>query len=174
MTDRFYPVLTPDAILAIERIARLYEGDKMYLNYPECPYAQNIKDIFQGTAMYHDFDSHALDEIPTADNILVTINKLHKELAEYGEKIKNSSDASASDQNTYFRLSVMLIEKLANLREGVSKISEVEKFYAEVISILDKVLTTEQRSIVLERLKGIIHDDSKQGDAAPEAGVSNS
>lgn len=161
MTEFFYPSLSAESIALFIKIKNIYANNPTYFDSSECPYPQELIEVYKGTAAYHDFDSHAIDEVPSADNILAAVNKLNKELADYGRDQKYGEGVTASDRNTYFRLSVAMIEKLITLREKISGIAEFERFSEETINIMDRVLTTEQKSVVLDKLKGIIKDESR-------------
>ena len=159
MSDLYYPEINEHHII---QIAKLYESNPNYFTASECPYSKGIVEIFTGGAKYHDFDTH-MPDIPDSDSIVSQVNQLSKELKEYGRSIMNDEQTSASDRNTYFRLSVALLEKLVDIREKITNIRDYENFAVEVLDIMDVVLDADQRAKVVQRLEGFI--------TAPEKGT---
>ena len=129
-----------------------YEQDPEYFSRPECPYAQDIKDIFTGQTAVQYFDTHMESvTLESDDDIQKEINDVYSKLKNYWDEVK-ISDKSA-DTNTFFRVSTSLLEKLVDLRERMSKIKQVNSFISEVMQIMDEVLSSDQRNEVTERLK---------------------
>lgn len=152
----YYPPLNEGDIT---KIIKLYEVHPNYFERPECPYSDEVKAAFKKTGKVHDFDTHDMDDVPASDSLLTQINQLSKELKVYGQSISNSEDTSPSDRNTYFRLSVTLLEKLVDIKEKVGKIVEYELFTNEVLDIMDKILSTDQRSEVMARLEKFVEPE---------------
>jgi hypothetical protein len=154
MSDFHYPVINEKDITLI---ARLYEANPTYFDTPECPYSQDIKDIYKGTAKYHDFDTHIDNsEIPSSDTLISQINELMTQLKSFGKNIEDSEEASAQDRSTYFRLSATLIEKLLDMREKVCNIKDYELFVNEILDIMDRICTADQRQEIMDRLQKFV------------------
>ena len=116
MTERFYPNLDEKSI---KLIMDLYETDPSYFDDDKCPYGQTIKDLFKGESKVLDFISHTSTDIDDSkilsdEDILMEINGLHTKLKEYWDDVKDS--AKATDKNTFFRVSVSLLERIVDLR----------------------------------------------------------
>lgn len=159
----FYPELKERDFVII---AKLMESNKDYLTRKECPYGSKTKDILQGVSKHQDYDKGGIElntEVPEATAIIAQINSLASELQDYGRIIRTSDDATPSDRNTYFRLSVTLMEKLLDLKEKAAKISEYELFVATVLDLMDKVLDTNQRNVVMDRLAKFAAGNSPDG-----------
>lgn len=157
--DRFYPKVV-DQQRDFVLIGRLYEADPGYFADPKCPYAQDLKDIFMKKAKYHDFDTHDKNKVPETDTLMAQINTLNNELKSYGQSINSDETTSASDRNTYFRLSVTLMEKLIDMKERIDKIAEVEIFTTAVLDIMDKELSPDQRETIMSKLKSLVKPES--------------
>lgn len=153
--EHFYPVIA-DKQRDFVLIGRLYEANPGYFSDPKCPYPQDIKDIFQKKAKYHDFDSHDKNKVPETDTLMAQINTLNSELKSYGQSINEDETTSASDRNTYFRLSVTLLEKLIDMKERIAKIAEVEIFITAVLDVMDKELSPDQRAAIMSRLESLV------------------
>ena len=132
---------------------RIYESNPGYLDDPECPYSQDLKDLFRGTAKVHDFTSHGPAEIPDGDRLNWMINELQRQLSAYSDFIDNNEEATASDRNTYFRISTMLLEKSIEQREKVMNIKQYEVFQTFLLDFMDKEMNVDQRSLFMEKIK---------------------
>jgi len=148
-----YPVLDEKPL---RQISQLYEYNPNLFNRPDCPYSDFIKQLFCGELKTNDFDSHAADM--SDDELTANINDLHKRLTDYWEDVKDS-DKSA-DKNTYFRLSVTLMEKLVSLKEKMQNLRSVDQFMASVMGIMDDILNADQRTEVMTRLEKFSKDGS--------------
>lgn len=153
----FFPVIDwPKLLLAIS----LYKqnGDS-YLNHPNCTYPPELKELIRGKVSDNprtnvEVASDKEAKLPTSDELLNNLSSLASLLEEFGQTIKNNSqDITPAERNTYFRVSIGLIEKLVSMREKVSKVKEYENFTRQVVEIFDKHLTKDQRSVIIGQLK---------------------
>ena len=149
MSD-FYPPLPEKEMRLIQTLSA---SNPEYFNHPDCPYAQDTKDLFMGETQvkYFDKPETSATRIASDDQIAEEINDVYSKLKDYWSEVK-SSDKSA-DKNTFFRVSTSLLDKLVELRERMSKIKKVNSFIGETLSILDEILTPDQRNEVMDRLK---------------------
>ena len=145
-----YPALDTKSI---NLIIQLYESFPDYFDSPDCPYPDTIKDLFRGELAYLDFDSHDTKSSNplTDDEIIKNISDIHSKLQNYWNDVKNSD--KGSDKNTFFRVSVALLEKLVSLRKEMSGIKHANQFIAETMTIMEDVLSADQRNEVMERLE---------------------
>lgn len=179
MPEKFYyPIFSEKNLAAIWA---LYQGaPKEYLTDSSCPYLESTKKFFsdlyeekeqreedsstpdEAIAMARalamtkyltkEEEDPDLDPRPmTDDETIIEINSIYRQIKDYGDAVK-FSDKSA-DKNTYFKLSVSLLERMITMKEKMSNIKAVDTFTSGVISIMEDILTTEQRIIVRERLK---------------------
>lgn len=150
MTNRHYPELNEKDL---KLIIRIYEDDPDYFDDENCPYDSEIKEFFKGEASVHYFDTHgsAASKPPSDDDILAQVTALYDRLNEYWNDVKDSENSS--DKNTYFRVSVSLMERLTTLKEKMSNLKNVNTFMAEVLQIMDEILTPDQRNEIMKRLE---------------------
>lgn len=149
MSTYHYPPLNEAQIKLILSLFATYPD---YFDVPGCPYSDEIKELFKGESKVLDFESHQTAAKDLSDDqILQEISDLHQKLKDYWDEVK-TSDKSA-DKNTFFRVAVALLERIVNLREQMSNLSQVNVFIDEVLRIMEQVLTPDQRSEVTERLK---------------------
>lgn len=149
--DNFYPVLDAEAIKSINTIIMLYESNTSF--FEGSPYPQRVIDLFKGRLKHHDFDRPEVgNELPSDDNVIAQINRLSKDLSDYGREVQ-TGDASASDKNTYFRLATTLLEKLVDLKERAVNVKEYSMFITVVLDAIDRELDTDQRNQFLRAIE---------------------
>lgn len=154
MSSNFYPAL-PTQLL--KQVMDLYENNPEYFSDPECPYDQRIKDLFTCTNPVNDFDSHAHVSKPMGETDLQQeIADLYEGLKTYGETAKTSDNAS--DRNTYFRLSVGLLEKIVELKERLIYIQNVNTFIETVLDAMGDILNPDQRNEFTARVSKLTAD----------------
>jgi len=150
MQERFYPPLDEKSIKIIQK---LYEADPEYFSDDRCPYQDSTKALFTGTSAVFDFASHTSErsEPVTDEDILNEINDLHAKLKEYWDDVKDSE--KAGDKNTFFRVSVSLLERIVDLKTKASTLSNMNSFIQEVMNCMQEILTVDQRNEVIARLE---------------------
>lgn len=145
----------PLPVKEINLILQLYASNPDYFN--NSPYPENIKSLFIHGSEARFFDSHSSStsngpvDVLSDEQMLQEINVLYSQLKEYGNEALISD--KGSDKNTFFKVSVSLLEKMVSLREKVSNIQQVNQFVNEILNILGDVLTVDQRNEVMARLQ---------------------
>ncbi len=146
---RFYPVLQEKELRLVQQ---LIDHDPGYLHDPTCPYAEDIKKILRPKSAEQESLAQMSGPAAVADaEIMKEINGLYTRLKDYWLEVKDS-DKSA-DKNTFFRVSTTLLEKIIELRERMSNLSQVNAFTSEVLTIMEEIMTPDQRNVVEERLR---------------------
>lgn len=158
-TDRYFPSLSEEAINDIEIVRRLMEDDPHYLDDPECPYSDNIRDFLLSISVKGAGQRGEGSRIPGADDLVEEILDFRRQLDEIGERARGMTDPAVT--NTYFRLRAALLEKTLELRERAARVKEVQEFQRIVIGFLDDECTPDQRTKLMNRLDdymGITND----------------
>ncbi len=152
---RFYP---PLAEKDLRLISQLVQADPEYLTGKECPYSKDVihllmRGLGQSGAREEatTSESYSTSELTTDAEISNEINNLYHRLQDYWQEVKNSD--KSTDKNTFFRVSTSLLEKIVELREKMSNVGQVNSFISTILSIMDELLTPDQRSEVEERLR---------------------
>lgn len=141
MQDHYYPPIDEGKILVAVRLA---SEDATYLSNPNCPYSDKLKDVLGGVRDAEDVRT---------DGLVAEIRELRKQLKDRGDKLDG---AEASEVNTYFRLSAVLIEKLITLEEKAAGIHQVKAFTEAVMRVMEDVLDADQRGTVLDHLRSTL------------------
>ena len=157
MTIYKYPQLVDETSLNF--IIEMYKDNPDY--FDNSPYPQKIIDMFKGSGMERDFDTHTdVDKkILTGADTETELNDLYSKMKAYWVQVKDS-DKSA-DKNTYFRVSTTLMEKLVELQERMSNVNKFNTFMNEVLAIMDQVCDADQRNEIMERLQQFKTGDKK-------------
>lgn len=148
---RFYPELDEAPLKVIKQ---LFDEDKTFFDGADCPYSSDVKAMFKLSDVERDFDQGIdMNLMDNEDQIMKEINALYNHLQEFGKAMRDSD--TASEKNTYFKLSTTLLEKLISMKERVTNISKVNQFTETVLQILEEEISVDDRTKVIDRLKNI-------------------
>lgn len=164
MSERHYPEITDHAAWALKTILTLASEDVMYLRDPDCPYDAQIKNIFDRAIAHQRLVERAegedkQEEKPPAppvseEEIDATLaSDLHSvfvELKDYGKRI---AVGDQTEKMAYFRTATSLLERLVNARERALGVKQIKDFQDTVLNIMEEVLTPDQRTDVMDRLR---------------------
>lgn len=156
-TDYLYPDITPQTLKLIE-IMRL-----TYLEHPDyfehSPYPQEVERHFRSW-----FQTPVT---ATGGNLGATVqgllgedrwDALYRETVELYTSLKAAkpSSANGSEAMSYFRTITGLMDKIVSHQERALGIKQVHEFHQTVMSIMENVLTEQQRDKVMKELKDAI------------------
>ncbi len=158
MTEKYFPALNEKNMKVV---AQLYSEDSEYFDDPICPYSEETKDIFKAAnpaSDYFDVDGGELINISEFDE-----DRLLKEVGALWGLLQDQKDMAksetASERNTYFRMSTALLEKVVSLREKCMNLKKMHEFSDAVLEAMDEYLDAEQRTAVMEKLKKILEGE---------------
>ena len=151
MDERYYPDITEDQLWPFSIVKRQLEEDPDYLDDPECPYSGDIRRFFGKvpTEDSGETTKASVDDI----NFESEVSKLYKQLKEFGDGLETGD---TSEKNTYFRLSVSLLKDILDLKERAAGLNHFKEFTDAVLQIMGDILTPDQRTRVMNRLRDII------------------
>lgn len=162
MAQRYYPQINPQAIRQVLDFCR---ADPGYIDDPSCPYPLHVKALFKkeeksstkqsentappAKAPDVDFSNLGLEE---------ELRDVYQKLQDYGATLSKTpgEDDETSAKNTYFRLSVSLLEKIIDLRKDLDYIKNINQFIEAVVDGLGEVLTTDQRNEFMAQLSPLL------------------
>ena len=149
--SRYYPPLNEDDIKLVKQ---LFDENNSFFDDPDCPYSDEVKSLFTITDVMGDFDENFdLDLMNSDEYVMKEINSLYSHLQKYGQTMRESD--TASEKNTYFKLSTTLLEKIISMKERVSNIKQVTEFTETVLQILEDEVSVDDRTRVIERLRNV-------------------
>jgi hypothetical protein len=155
MQPKYFPNVSEDQILLINRVIRSISENKDYLSDPKCPYTQPVKDFFakQMRLAGNGGESQDLFEGDEVVAIERQIQKLLNDLEAYGNSL-NADDSSEKLQ--YFKTKNSLLEKLLSNLERASNLKQINEFRSIVIQFMDEVLTKDQITTFMQRIDGVL------------------
>ena len=146
----YYPNISEDQILLINRVQRSLDENPKYLD--EAPYSQIIKDFFKKTAVQA-ATSPNLFQGETVDDVTEQVKKLMNDLEYFGSQLGN---ADQSEKLQYFKTKTTLLEKLITQLERTSNLKQINEFRSIVIQFMDEVLTKDQITDFMKRIDGVL------------------
>lgn len=152
MQDKYYPNISEDQILLVNRVFRILEDNPDYLKDPKCPYTPVVKDFFtnRGAVAAGAVDLFEGDEIVAIDK---QIQKLMNDLETYGQGL---GPGDSSEKLQYFKTKNSLIEKLLTNKERITNLKQINEFRSIVIQFMDEILDKDQKTIFMKRIDGVL------------------
>lgn len=148
MSERFYPQIASDQLQPLQIVRRLMKSDPGYLDDSECPFDEDTKEFLRSIC---GIAAATSGEAPAVfDDLNAEVARLYKELTDFGQKVGKDDNAQ---QNTYFRLSGSLLEKLIELKERAIGIKFYEQFTNTTLQIMEDELPPDRRTSVIARMK---------------------
>jgi len=148
----FYPKIREDEILKLNVVVKSLEKDPTYLDHPDCPYPDTVKDFFRKQAAPVEVeDLFGGDE---EKEILIDrqVEQLINDLEAFSKQLTN---ADHSEKLQYFKTKTTLLEKLVTMRERVFNLKELNEFRGTILAFMDEVCTKDQVTELMKRLDGI-------------------
>ncbi|KQS84270.1 hypothetical protein [Rhizobium sp. Leaf383] len=152
MQPKYFPNITEDQILLMNRVTRSIAENPEYLNDPKCPYTQTVKDYFTQQVA----QTSAVPDLFEGDDVVAIerqIQKLINDLEVYGQSL---GAGDASEKLQYFKTKNSLIEKLLSNMERVTNLKLINEFRSVVIQFMDEILTPDQITIFMQRIDGVL------------------
>lgn len=169
MQDISYPSLRIGVLRALQDLKRHYTVDPEIFQRSDCPYdsdvravleeilkVETVEKIVEKRVVHESAGSGKRGPRPKlglneADQELVS-NELSDLLDELKKMNDPDKDLDQSAKLAVFKLKVAIIESIVKLRERVLNIKRLAGFEAVVISILDDLVSEDDREVFLERI----------------------
>jgi hypothetical protein len=178
MSERHYPYIDALVGWALHTAVTLTIEDREYLTDPECPYDPKTKQFVNEVVSFRQ-GWQVMAEKPTEekqpstpvsedeiDSTLASdLHSVFRELKDYGKGI------AASDQTermAYFRTATSLLERLVNARERALGVKQIKDFQDTVLTIMEEVLSPDQRTDVMDRLRSVLARSAAADDDATD------
>ena len=166
MTDGIYfPKLNEKNI---KIVAKLYEENEGFFEQEGCPYSPETIKIFKMKDAAPDFDKTAIEFVEAlehdgeklsemdVDQVISEVDGLWAQLKQQGNDMQTSDNAS--ERNTYFRLSVTLLEKVMALKEKAFNQKKMFAFTHAVLTVMEEEMSPDQRTAVMTKLRSVLDD----------------
>lgn len=157
----FYPPCPNegDVTFLLETVIRHLQEDDHYLDDIECPYGPELRMLLQSIAPKvvdpNDMVGRA-EVLEDADPDEDRWAFLDREVQELYQSLKtqsnNLTNSTSAEKMSYFRTATSLLEKLVSLQERTVGLKRIAEFHDTVMTIMDDVLTPDQRTTVMDKL----------------------
>lgn len=169
MQDISYPSLRIGVLRALQDLKRHYTVDPEIFQRSDCPYDSDVRavleEILKVETVERIVEKRVVHEsagsgkrgprpkmgLSEADQELVS-NELTELLDELKKMNDPDKDLDQSAKLAVFKLKVSIIESIVKLRERVLNIKRIAGFEAVVISILDDLVSEDDREVFLDRI----------------------
>lgn len=153
-TMPFYPTIRDEIVVALNAIAQNLVQDPGYLDHPECPYGDPLKNFFRSRLETR--SGPVIDIFAGEDELIVLdtqIIKVINDLEAFGNKLTGEEVA---EKMAYFRTKTSLIEKLVNMREKLANLKEINDFRSIILDFMNETCTKDQITLLMHRLDGVL------------------
>lgn len=158
MSDEFfYPNVKEDLFLPLKVAVQNAKRDPAYLEHPDCPYPPKIKafinDLITPTAQEGapaTSGSTFLDPgVDSTEVLLKELDRLYTDLMSFRSTLNGMEP---NEKATFFKTSMSLLEKIANLKERGLNMKEMADFQRSVITVLEEHFDDKNRESVIQAL----------------------
>lgn len=150
----FPPQLPTGAAFALALILQRMEEDPEFLDF--APYPDEDLEVLQSFRP-------ATEEVEDVSGegkwsrLERESNNLFKMLTDFSKTLNNKD---SSETMAYFRTATSLMEKIISLQERTANLKQVSKFHDTVLLIMEDVMSPDQRTQVMDRLKAAMESDT--------------
>lgn len=148
--EAFYPEITEDQLWPFLIVKRLLQENPDLFDDPKCPYNEGIRGFFASIPLGDDTSVEGEISEVLVEDLEEEASRLYQELKKFGQSLEAGD---TSERNTYFRLSVSLLEKILELKERAVGLKNVKHFTDTVLQIMEDILTPDQRTKIMDRLQ---------------------
>jgi hypothetical protein len=153
MSD-FPPQLPAGSAFALSLILQRLEEDPEFLDFAPYP-AEDLEVLAAFRPSSED------EEVVTGEGKWSRLeresNNLFKLLTDFSKTLNNKD---SSETMAYFRTATSLMEKIISLQERTANLKQVSKFHDAVLLIMEDVMSPDQRTQVMDRLKSAMESDT--------------
>ncbi len=149
--EPFYPTISSSMMVPFRAVMTLMEQDPRYLDRPECPYSNDVKDILRryaqkGGVKADKVIEKTLQNHDDLDRELVEVfNELHS--------IQNSlGEMDPKDKVQWMKAVVSVLDKIITLRERNFDGKKLSEFQRVVLAFLEEIMEPSQRTEFVNRL----------------------
>lgn len=170
MSHHHYPEFTEHAEWTVNMIFKLALEDSTYLTDKECPYSDETKALILRAVKFKvDTGQPPPPQVPSRpvtedlidSSLDIDLYTVFEELKAYGKTIGSSDQ---TERMAYFRTATSLLERLVGARERALGIKQVRDFQNSVLTIMEEVMSPDQRTSVMDRLRSVLARQSNDDD----------
>jgi hypothetical protein len=140
----YYPAFPEKEVWALKVMKQSLEEDPDYFNHPDCPYGDDLKAVFDVVRVTQ------TSSVGNVDELEAEVTVLFEELKEFGGDLEKTD---VSERMAWFRTRTSLLEKILDIKKEAAGVKQVQEFQNRVLGILEDVMTPDQRTEIMQRLK---------------------
>lgn len=149
MSSDLYPQIEPSAFTRIKLVAQMVEDDPTWLDKPECPYSEGMKEFFRGRK---GTKTTTVAEIEGDLDLASETLELYRTLKSFGNEL-NGSDPK--EFMAWIKLAASVQEKLLSMEERAMNVKRQKAFEAAVFAALE-VLEPHERTAFRDKLEAVV------------------
>lgn len=155
----YYPDLDHETILPVKIAVENAKQDDSYLE--DAPWDEEITTFIRklaGEAVEAHTDSALLQNNGSEKwkTIEAEAASLYEDLREFGREL---STEDHTEKMSFYRTSTQLLEKIVSINERAMGLRHVAEFQDEIMAIMEDILSPDQRTEVMSRLRSITQQD---------------
>ena len=157
----YYPACPEgiDLSFFLGTIIKHLEENPDYLDDPECPYEDDTRKILLRLVPKGNIKNR-IKEIQTLDPEEDRWEFLDREVQSLYNDLKKQAEvlgtSTSSEKMSYFRTATSLLEKLVSLQERTVGLKRIGEFHTTVMEVMDDILSPDQRTTVMKKLEDAI------------------
>jgi hypothetical protein len=157
--DPFYPPLPETVHLPLKVAIQHTRANSAYLDNPNCPYPQKIKDLLREIAGSKPGGAGEVETTflePGADSfeaMLKELDRLYTDLKAFRNTV---GTMEPNEKATFFKTTMSLLEKIATLKGSIYNMKEMADFQKTVITVMEQHLNPEDHKQIIEALHGYL------------------
>ncbi len=152
MSSDLYPNIDQAAFTRIKLISQMVEDDPTWLDHPDCPYSESIKDFFRARVAKTKASLEQVREIEGELDLEAETEQLYRSLRSFGADLK---EGDPKEFLAWMKLSVTVTDKLLSLTERTFNVRRQKAFEAAVFAALE-VLSPTERTAFRDKLEAAI------------------
>lgn len=153
-----FPSIDAKTLVPLRIIQAELAQNPDFLDDPECPYSPELKQFLSLLKPKNDPKEPEKPRFLGAQGDKWSI--LEAEAAKLYDDLRSFSTAigkeDVAERMSYFRTATSLLEKIVSINERAVGLKHIHDFQQTVLQVMDDVLTPDQRTTVMQRLRATI------------------
>lgn len=152
MNPKYFPNISEDQVLLINRVMRSLVENPDYLNDPKCTYSAPIREFFAK----HTKTVVGVQDLFEGDEVVAVERQVQKLINDLEQFANQLTTDDTSEKLQYFKTKTTLLEKLLTHLERAANLKQINEFRSIVIQFMDEVLDKDQITKFMQRIDGVL------------------
>lgn len=161
--DPFFPPIPEGVVMPVKVIMQHMKTNPNYLDHVTCPYPPKLKEFLKsvcgsggggGSGEVGGGETTFLGQgADKFEVMIVELDKLYTDLKAFRSTL---GSMDPNEKSTFFKTTMALLEKIANLKERIYNMKEMADFQKTVVTVMEQHLDTEKHKQIIEELNGYL------------------